>query len=308
MLLTSIALLYSCNKNLELNLNYELTTKIDILDVVKDLKDYDNSDLFPNGTIDVTDGKVRVTFFIYDSNGVLVSENTQLVDDFSKTVTITTNVAKGVYTLVSFADIVGVANNKINTELWTIGNKESLRDLKVTKSSSNLFQYMALGITKSIITLDKSESINIKTEPAGSLVTFLFTNIDQTKVASLSYGWNRESDYYLINDQKPNIVAGVWTNEFIMQPSISKYYDQRYFLPIDQLSFAWISYSPSLTQVLSKAMTVNVQSGINKVITIDVKSGLYSESNSTKSAIILSGGDNAIRIKSLPTNINKTKD
>jgi len=292
-------LLTSCNKDLDLDIKYQLTVNIDNMDVVKNLKDYDNSDLFPNGVIDASDGKVRVTFLCYNSDGKLCFEESQLVDDYSKSVEITKSVESGDYTIVTITDIVSVENGKISTELWKVEKKESLRDLKVSKGSVNQYYFMALGISKENLSINKSESVKVNTEPIGSLVTFKFTNIDQSKVTSIGYGWSKESDYCLINEGKYNIVSQTSVEEFEMESKYTTYYDQRYFLPISDLTFAWISYSSNFTPVLSKGMTLNVQSGINKTITVNVNSGISTETNSTKSATIPTEGQ-VLRIQSLP--------
>lgn len=294
-------LLTSCNKDLDLDIKFQLTVNIENIDVVKNLKDIDNSDLFPNGVIDADDAKVRVTLLCYNSDGKLCFEESQLVEDFSKSIEIAKSVESGNYTLVTITDIVGIENGKVSTELWQIENKETLRDLKVTKGSTNLFYYMALGISKESLTVDGSMAVNVNTEPIGSLVTFKFTNIDQSKVSLIGYGWSKESDYCLINEGTYNIVAQTSVEEFEMESQYTTYYDQRYFLPIQDMTFVWISYSPSLTPVLSKGMTLNIQSGVNKTITVNVNSGVSTETNSTKSAFIPNSDGQVLRIQSLPT-------
>lgn len=295
-----VILLTSCNKDLDLDIKYQLTVDIDNMDVVKNLKNYNNADLFPNGVIGIKDYKVRVSSMLYNSAGVLVSEDIQFVDDFSKTVSLTNSIDAGEYTLVSFADIVKYNSGKVSFEYWKIEGKNSLSKLQITDMDYKGFEYKALGVAKTKISINKSTLASIKTEPVGSLITFWFINIDYAKIAYLGYGWNKKSDYYLVDEEKSNIVTENTIDEYETESEYTGYYDQRYFLPMQQLTFVWQSYSSSLNAILSKGLTFNIDRGINKTIKIDVQTGQYSETNSTKSAIIPTS-KNVLRIQSLPT-------
>ncbi|MGV8135187.1 MAG: hypothetical protein AB2L20_08230 [Mangrovibacterium sp.] len=300
MILAGIVLMTSCNDNLEVGITYQLTTTIDNLNVVKDLKDLDNTDLFPNGTIDVSDYKVRVSYLIYNAAGELVDEDIQLVDDFSKTVTVTSSLEAGEYTLVVCADIVEASSNgSISWEPWNFGNKSSLRDIKITDAGYIGGYYKALGVKKSAVTIEKSETVQLSTEPAGGLITFYFSNINHNQVAYIVYGWDKASDYYLINEDRSNIVSGLWSYDYETSSQYSGYYALRYFLPIQDFTFMWDIFGPTQNLLRSGETTFDIEKGVNKIITVNTQTGQYTATASTRSAVLST--KNTLRIQSLPT-------
>lgn len=300
LILAGIAMMTSCNDNLEVGITYQLTATIDNLNVVKDLKDLDNTDLFPNGTIDVSGYKVRVSYLIYNAAGELVDEDIQLVDDFSKTVTVTSNLEAGEYTLVACADIVeSSSNGSISWEPWNFGNKSSLRDIKITDAGYKGGYYKALGVKKSAVTIEKSETVQLTTEPAGGLITFLFNNINHNQVAFINYGWDKASDYYLINEDRSNVVSGFWENDYETESEYTGVYVHRYFLPVQDFTFMWKIYGPTQNLLRSGETTFDIEKGVNKTITVNTQTGQYTATASTRSTVL--SIKNTLRIKSLPT-------
>jgi hypothetical protein len=151
-----------------------------------------------------------------------------------------------------------------------------------------------------MINVLKSENIEIRTETVGSLVTFYFTNVNSSKVASFFWAWDKINDYLQVNESKSNITSDYGYNEWETNSDYYGLYDYHYFLPMNEVNFIWESYSSTSSVLLSKIWTFSTSVGINKTITIDIETGQKSETNSTESAIIASEAQ-LLRVQSLST-------
>jgi hypothetical protein len=253
-----------------IDIQYKLTVSINTRDVVKDLKDLDNADIFPNGVIE--DGShVRVKFFIYDDKGELLEGNTQIVDDFSKTVEVTKSVYPGEYTLVATADMVENTGDKIDFKCWDFENTSRLEDFKITDLQYKGFEYKAMGVSKSVVTIKKAETIEIRVEPVGSLVTFYFKNLNAQTMAYLYYTWDKSSDYYRVSDAKSNIIDGGDDTEYEIEAKYTGFYDQRYFLPMPSLKLTWATFNSKEEVLKQGSTTFSIQQAVNSLITVDVQ-------------------------------------
>ncbi|MDR1556843.1 MAG: hypothetical protein LBS88_07435 [Tannerellaceae bacterium] len=293
-IITSIALIAgmlfftSCNDKpdpgKDLDIKYQLTVSINTKNVVKDLKDLDNTDAFPGGTID--DGShVRVNFFIYDADGANVYESTQIVDDFSKSVEIKNSLKPGDYTLVVAADMVENTGDKIEFACWEFKNTDDLENLRIVDLQYNGFKYKAMGVSKSTINLEKAESVKINVEPVGALITFYFSNLYVSEIAYLYYTWDKNSDYYLVNEEKSNVSNTDVENEYEIEAKYTGFYDQRYFLPVQNVTLTWATLDAKPAIIKQGSTTFNAQQAVNQIITVDVRTG--NTKVETKSAISL---------------------
>jgi len=292
-------LLTSCNKDLDLDIKYKLTVNIDNMNVVKNIKSYDGTDYFPNGTLDESGCKVRVSTFLYNSTGDLVCENIQLVDDFSKKVTVTESIANGGYTLVSCTDIVVTSGSNVNKENWTFESKASLKNFKIV-DQDKFGSYKVLGISKSEITINKSEILDINNEPTGAMIVFLFNNMDYKKISYVDYAWEKKNDYYLVNEDKVSVKTDIGVSEYETESDYTGFFDLMYFLPIKDFIFYFETYDSNVNLLLSKKLTFDIEKNVNKLITINASTGVSSTTN-TKSAYIPNSDGQVLRIQSLPT-------
>lgn len=261
------------NKGVDnVDIQYKLTVSIKTLDVVKDLKDLDGSELFPDGVIE--DGShVRVKFFVYDEQGELLDESTQIVDDFSQTVEIVKSLYPGQYTLVTTADMVENTGDKIDFECWKYDYTSSLEDFRITDLQFKGFEYKAIGVDKTTLTLKKAQTVDVRVRPIGALVTFYFTNLDAKKMAYLAYSWDKGSDYYQPDDGKSGVIDSGDENEYEIEAQYTGFYDQRYFLPLQNLKLSWATYNAATETIKSGSATCNVQEAVNQTITVNVQTG-----------------------------------
>ncbi|MDR1500460.1 MAG: hypothetical protein LBI58_05715 [Tannerellaceae bacterium] len=293
LLIAGIFFLTACppgDKKGGVDIKYEMKVSVDVLDVVKDLRDLDNAELFPDGVID--DGShVRVKLFIFDdSDDSLFSEDTQIIDDFSQKATVTKSMASGRYTIVATADMVENDGDKITFQCWDFKNTASLRNFRIIDLGYKGYSYKAMGVSQVTVDVNRSLSTDIKVEPVGALVTFFFQNLNISEVAYLYYAWDKVADYYLVGDGTSNSIDNDVENEYEVSKDYTGVYDQRYFLPVRDVSLTWGTFDKDIKVVKSNTLKFNVEKGKNITIGVDTKSGTANVSQTTRaSSTSLSG-------------------
>ncbi|MFA5328108.1 MAG: hypothetical protein WC384_09975 [Prolixibacteraceae bacterium] len=292
-------ILTSCNKDLNLDVKYQLTINIDNMDVVKNMKNYDNTDVFPGGLLDSDGVKVRESFFVYNLNGELVFNNTEIVDDFSKKILISCDLSEGEYTLVSCVDIVVSDGESITEELWNFKNVDMLSNFRMEEAVS-LYQMNTLGVTKSQVSIDKSVSVDIKTSVVGAMFSYCFENAYLEEIAEVDWGYSKTNDYYNVEDAASNVSEQVQNNYWEPDEQYNGIMGSIFILPCKDFVFAWQSYSTTFEPEAFGYVTFDVVAGNHKTITVDSQTGEYFMGGSTKSVTIPSDGQ-ILKVQSLPT-------
>ena len=122
--------------------------------------------------------KLRTRLLIYDTQGKLVEEQSQLLNNYNHDMRVEGLVLPdGNYKLIAIADAV---NN--SDEYWTLSGKESLDKLRIdyTKKNNNdgfVYAKGILGIGKQDISIPRDNDITVNMQPAGCLVTINYKNI-----------------------------------------------------------------------------------------------------------------------------------
>jgi hypothetical protein len=279
-LITGVLFLISCDKKTEIK--YEMTVSIDVLDVVKNLRSLDNTELFPNGVID--DGShVRVKLFTFNGDGSLFAEDSQILDDFSQKALVKRSMPEGEYTLVAFADMVDNNGDNITFQCWDFQNTSSLRNFRIVDLGYKGHKYKAMGVSKTNVDISKSLSTNINVQPVGALVTFYFRNLFINEVAFLYYFWDKHADYYLVEDGTSNSVDIDIENEYEVEAEYNGLYDQRYFLPVRDMTLTWATLTGDLNVVKRNTVTFNVEQGKDITVNVDTKAATANVSQTTRS-------------------------
>ncbi|MDR1357298.1 MAG: hypothetical protein LBJ58_06485 [Tannerellaceae bacterium] len=266
------------------DIKYEMTVSIDALDVVKNLKDLDNTDLFPNGVIDNEGYCVRAQLFVFNEDGSLFSEDVQMLADFSQKAKVTKSMPSGKYTLVATADMVRLDGEKVEFQCWDFQNKTSLRNFRIVDIGYVGLEYKALGVSRSEVEIKKALSENIDVQPVGALITFFFHNLNASEMGYLYYAWNKDQDYYSAGDGTSNSVNDDIENEYEVDAQYTGFYDKRYFLPVNNVTLFWATLTKDIVVIKEGNTAFNVEVGNNITITVDVKAGTAAVSRSTRAA------------------------
>jgi len=265
------------------DINYQLTTTITAIDVVKNIKDIDNSDLFPNGLVGEGE-KVRISLFIYNQSGELIIEETKLLNSFAEVLTLNKQIKEGNYTVISCVDVVDADNlTTVKTEYWKFENKDKFQNLKATFQSGFQWYTFVLGYSKQTISINKAQSLNINLIPTGSMVTLNFDYLNLSQIQTIKLGIITWNNYLSLSDGISN------TSELLNDGNVSTLekgeYRNRiksiYCLPSNQLTIKWVGLNAAGNQIKSGTIPSSALiAGQNKIITIDTSTGL----TTTKSA------------------------
>ena len=285
MILAFAALIASCNEDNMVDINYQLTATITAIDVVKNIKDIDNSDLFANGKVG-EDEKVRISLFVYNQSGELVIEDTKLLNTFAEVLTFNKPIKEGNYTLICCADVVDADNlSTVKTEYWKFENKNLLQNVKATFPEEMQYYTFVLGYSNQSISINKSQNLNINLKPTGSMVTLDFDYLNLSQVQSIKLGIITWNNYFSLSDGTSN------TSELLNDGNVftlekGEYRNKIksiYCLPSNKLTIKWVGLNATGNQVTSGTIPSSaVVAGQNKIYTINTSTGVVN----TKSATI----------------------
>jgi hypothetical protein len=271
--LAALAICASCDGNKkDVSMQYQLTVSVDARNVVKNLKSVDNTDYFPDGTVPDKDYHPRISLFIYKEDGTLAAKEVQIVDDFYQKVEVKTGLDKGTYTLVASADIVENSGDNVTFEFWGFKNTGGLQNFRITDLGYVGYQYKALGVSKKTVDIAKSETLSITVEPAGALVTLYFYNLSLSKMAYVVYGWDKDADYYSVDDEAPNITNIDISNVYEVNSEYTGMYGSHYFLPVQNMELIWGTLTAAEKVVNAGSKVINVTKGVNQTLSVDVQS------------------------------------
>ena len=189
MAIAIVAIISSCS-NEEVTISKNITFKVNPATVVENLYERNAGDL----TSLNSSSKLIVSLFIYDENGVLVSETSNQYSAYTHIMT------TDVY-LPSEKSYTAVATSHVTSSVdyWTFSGTDQLSSFKITDNNYVGGKNKILGLTiKKFSVGDNPETVNIDIKNAGSvgLVTF--------------YQWNKYnnvSKYALLGKQACDYVS-----------------------------------------------------------------------------------------------------
>jgi hypothetical protein len=281
-------LLAACNDDREAGIQYHLDITVSAPDVVKDLKDdLYFADIFPGGSLGSANYKVRISIFLYGEDGTLFDDETKYVDDFATDVKITIPVPAGKYTAVATADIVESNGSQANPMFWQIEDISLLENLKIT-SLHRSGTHGVLGIGKSVVTINKVETLTLALKPAGSLIQYRFWSAHVEQISTIILEYDKESDFYHASDGVSKLLVssasreegGIrWMHSISVESGYTGYIIAYYTLPMQNQALTWTTLDMAGNIVKTGRVSFDVQAGVNPLIEIDAVDGETNISN-----------------------------
>lgn len=167
--LSIMALLYSCNKDVEIESGYQVNVTVDPSNVINTFISYDDDDF------DMLDGDVlRINLFIYDQSGELVEELNGKCKDYYDDVEFSVKLPNGEYTLVATSDVYTTSDD---FAYWEFLHVDNIYDFEI-----NDYGYMGsvdkiLGLKLLEMNVSSPKEFLVSLEPATALVEWHFNNI-----------------------------------------------------------------------------------------------------------------------------------
>ncbi len=280
-LLTLVFVVAACNDDKEVEIGYQLTSNIDILDVVKNFKDLDGSLIFENGELLYDDEYIVLSYTVFDKDGSSIIDKEMELSDFASTTSITTPVKKGEYTIVVCAYIADD-----DKEWWIPEGKSKFKDYKIRYTDSWIGLSGVLGVWEQTITVNKSMIVPVNMEPAISMVLLDFDYLDLSGMQTIKLNlvtWNNFYDIAKDQGQLLELLNGGYLFEF-------KKGDYRNivrgicYLPASKFTINWAGYNAKNELVRQGAVPSSaITAGKTKIIAIDTRTG--AATTETKSMI-----------------------
>ena len=262
----------TCNDDITVEIEpageYELTANISVANIVKNFKDVNGADLFPNGLLNNNSRVVKVDYYVYKKSGSCIIDETRELQDFSKTTSITSALSEGDYTVVASA-YVSDKNNEV--EFWR-QQTSVLNDhtIKYSPAGNYIGYHGVLGVWKETISIKKSETKTINIEPVVSMVCLNFTNCNLAGIKTLEMYVQTFNDYFDVANMQGNLTelnkALIYSSDGI---GTSCFYHICY-LPTSYFNISWTGFDANKQEIKSGVVPSRaLKAGENNIITIN---------------------------------------
>lgn len=264
-------ILNSCNEGTDIGLEYQLTAKIDIMNVVKYVKDIDGSALFENGELRQASDKIVLSYAIYNESGELVTQEESSPSNFAASTTITKSLKQGTYSIITCAYIKGS-----RVDWWTINDKSNLRNCKIKHTDTWIGLSGVLGYSKESITINKSETLSINVPSAVSLFTLNFDYLNLSGISKIMIGVKTWNDFLSANDGEPHMLE-LLNDGYVYEGENDGYRNilmHLYYLPTPKTTILWAGYDVSDRLIRQGTIpSISVVAGRTYITTIDTNTG-----------------------------------
>ena len=293
-IITGVLLLIACKSNHEVDTQYQLTANVDLSTMIKGMRGGNNEDYYTKDDKD----PVQLTFLVYDENGALVYETAKKLTNFFEKTSFMTGLNAGKYTVVAWACI---ATEGIKPD-WEPENKESLNTFKL---NVNWESYLSpiLGVSKTNLTLDKSQSLNIAMPTVGCFYTIVFNYSYSTKAKHVVCYGNSDSRYYAANDGTSNIFTSTqyaWAFDTAVDTQYTGTYACCFILPTN-LTVTWGSFDANDNVLKSGQFSFKAEAGNHQIIYVDIETGNTSVTPVKSPGLFESAGKPILEIGKMKT-------
>jgi len=304
-IIAGVLFLISCNEDRYVDIQYQLTASVDLTTMISGMVGGNNED---NYTKDDKD-PVQLTFLIYDESGALVYETGKKLTNFFEKASFTTGLNAGKYTVVAWA-CVATEGAKVD---WESENKESLNTLKLNCNYSS-YPYLSpvLGVSKTNLTLDKSQTLNIEMPTVGCFYTIVFNYSNSTNAKHVVCYGNSDSRYYSVNDGTSNIFTSTqyaWAYEYTVDTQYSGMYRCYFILPTN-LTVTWGSFNANDNVLRTGQFSFKAEAGNHQIIRVNIDTGNTSITPTKSAGLFESAGKQVLdvgKMKAEPAKVSSDR-
>lgn len=256
----TLSLLYSCNKNVEVGLAYQVNVEVDPSDVIDSFVPIIDDDFY------LLEGDVvRVNLFVFDADGSLVENYSKKLRDYSYKADFSFKLPSGNYTIVATSDIY---TTTYDFETWTYSDIDNINDFCIEQNyRSGPVALLGLKMVKAEIC--EPTDIEISLTSATALINWKMMHIHDDNI--LFEGVFLFDSYKISLDGKYNGKMMIEDDEFKELPSpIGYYYHIATLSPMDFISENIYYYSAILpvekTPITITADLVDLETGESGLI------------------------------------------
>lgn len=280
--LSIIALLYSCNKDIEIESGYQVNVTVNPSNVMGVFSGIDYE--MPEDCV------LRINLYVYDSEGYLIEELHGKCYDYTKKVDFSVKLPVGEYTFVSTSDMYDTSGSwGDNGEFWHFSNVDYIYDFTIEDTGYLGFDNKTLGVMISKESIDYPKNILISLEAATALIRYSYKDLhyeldDIFEFVGLEGQYYQIYQYDLLIDknvekvviERNKFVYPVYsTSRFVSRGDYPWYYSQNMYgyeavLPMNNVSF-WLQ--ATFNNIEDDTMVVDPE-WIHPVLLKSIKSGM----------------------------------
>lgn len=197
-----MGMLSSCSND-DITVDYATNFKVNLSTVIKPF----TYEMTPGELESVgSDERIRTRLLIYDTEGNLVDQETQLLSNYSAIMSCSKALKKGDYIAIAISDVVQYSNSKISFQYWSLSDSASIAKVP----GKTISVYEGNGVTE-VLDANKIKKYSIKkVNPNQSLYEqselydeILLNNDTSVKgiILEQDYGENGNDGYLLIEEE-----------------------------------------------------------------------------------------------------------
>lgn len=214
--------------------------------------------------------KLRVSFFIYDDQGIKVYENATELSNYTRTVKETPHLAPGEYRLVVVSTIFKPSDN---VEFWDLEDFDRLSTAKIVSENRLGFESNILGLSVGRFTVDDSgtQGYDVELEPYGAMFVNMYFNIHKySQFEKIGLVSNRTAESLSFNGVGSISLAVKsdgnrfnWWKSYCVPADLSldAVYNYQFVLPIDNMSLKFQGETTDSYVDLSDSWTFDLKKG-----------------------------------------------
>lgn len=231
-----------------------------------------------------SDNALRIRLLVYNSDDVLVQEETQYLSNYASIVSTSVNLEDGYYTAVAITDIVEKSGEVISWACWELSDEKMLTTAKITDLGyiGGQAKILGIGSKKFSVTGIRSQEISINPTPAGAVVCVLWRHIHayDNFIERIALMQNRSSDYLVLNkDGGYNVAIKNNNNEFnwytgYTDPadySVENVYGYYFMFPMNNVGFRFSLDTAVGESINTDSYTFDIKAGSEYYFVIDLE-------------------------------------
>lgn len=150
-----------------------------------------------------SDYKLRIRCLVYNSQGLLVEQDVQYLQNYERISTNKMMLEKGIYTIVAISDVVEYKGSNVSFEYWNMTGSDKLATTKLTDAGYIGGQYKILGldIKNLIVGDDEKNECQLHPQAIGALCLVEWFNIHTYSIVEqYTLEMSKTNDFVQLNE------------------------------------------------------------------------------------------------------------
>jgi hypothetical protein len=269
-------ILASCNKDREVDIQYQLTANVDVSEMFRGIKDGTRNDVFTGNSKDYI---VTINYMVYDEAGKLIYRDDEESVSLFRKFSFSAALNEGNYTAVVWAWSRHVLDSGVVP--WISANENSLHTLKIVSNNVAPVGVAILGVSKTGIAVNKVIERDIAVRSAGACYMLNFVFPPETGANYIRLKGNMHNHEYFVESEEASVIVSNTNSSWEKNDNIAVSAEELlwcvpvFFLPATQQNFElmWETFDGQ-EQINAQILTFSsVEQGKHQLIDINTETG-----------------------------------